>query len=151
MSSYPIVYKFPISPQTTFEKSWNPTEIIWKNFIHYLCVPFFWKDQFVSDSQRGMVYMCMCCVLSCSVMSNSLQPHGLQPARLLYPWEFSGQEYWRGLPCPPPGDLPNPGIEPRFPLLQVDSLPSEPPGKPMVILRGPLFSLPQGLTSVSLW
>ena len=35
-----------------------------------------------------------------------------------------------GLPCPPPGDLPNPGIEPRFPTLQVDSLPAEPPGKP---------------------
>ena len=32
--------------------------------------------------------------------------------------------------CPPPGDLPNPGIEPRFPALQVDSLPSEPPSKP---------------------
>ena len=38
------------------------------------------------------------------------------------------------MPCPPPGDLPNPGIEPRFPLFQMDSLPSEPPGKPMVIL-----------------
>ena len=37
---------------------------------------------------------------------------------------------WSGLPCPPPGDLPNPGIEPRYPALQVDSLPSEPPGKP---------------------
>ena len=36
-----------------------------------------------------------------------------------------------GLPCPPPGDLPNPGIEPRSPTLQVDSLPSEPPGKPI--------------------
>ena len=35
-----------------------------------------------------------------------------------------------GLPCPPPGDLPNPGIEPGSPALQVDSLPSEPPGKP---------------------
>ena len=51
-------------------------------------------------------------VLSCSVMSNSLQPHGLLPARLLCPWGFSWQEYWIGLPCPPPGDLPNPGIEP---------------------------------------
>ena len=38
---------------------------------------------------------------------------------------FSRQEYWSGLPCPPPGDLPNPGIELRFPTLQVDSLPSE--------------------------
>ena len=33
------------------------------------------------------------------------------------------------LPCPPSGDLPNPGIKPRSPTLQVDSLPSEPPGK----------------------
>ena len=38
--------------------------------------------------------------------------------------------YWSGLPCPPPGDLPNPGIEPRSPALQVDSLPAEPQGKP---------------------
>ena len=44
--------------------------------------------------------------------------------------EFSRQEYWSGLPCPPPGDLPNPGIKSRSPTLQADSLPSEPPGKP---------------------
>ena len=43
---------------------------------------------------------------------------------------FSRQVYWSGPPCPPPGDLPNPGIEARSPTLQVDSLPSEPPGKP---------------------
>ena len=60
----------------------------------------------------------------------TLQPHGLQPARHLCPWEFSTQEYWNGLPCPPPGDLPNPGIEPRSPVLQADSLLTEPPGKP---------------------
>ena len=42
---------------------------------------------------------------------------------------FSRQEYWSGLPCPPPGDLPNPGIELRSPALQADSLTSEPPGK----------------------
>ena len=30
----------------------------------------------------------------------------------LCPWGFSRQEYWSGLPCPPPGDLPNPGIKP---------------------------------------
>ena len=47
-----------------------------------------------------------------------------------HPWGFSRQEYWTGLTCPPPGDLPNPGIEPRPPALQADSLPSEPPGKP---------------------
>ena len=37
---------------------------------------------------------------------------------------FSRQEYWSGLPRPPPGDIPNPGIEPRSPALQVDSLPA---------------------------
>ena len=43
---------------------------------------------------------------------------------------FSRQEYWSGLPFPPPGDLPNPGIEPGPPTLQADSLLSEPLGKP---------------------
>ena len=38
---------------------------------------------------------------------------------------FSKQEYWSGLPFPSPGDLPNPGTEPRSPALQVDSLPTE--------------------------
>ena len=42
---------------------------------------------------------------------------------------FSWQEYWSRLPFPSPGDFPDPGIEPRFPALQADALPSEPPGK----------------------
>ena len=41
---------------------------------------------------------------------------------------FSRQEYWSGLPFPSPGDLPNPGIEPRSPALQADALTSEPRG-----------------------
>ena len=45
--------------------------------------------------------------------------------------KFSRQEYWSGLPFPSPGDLPNPGIEPRCPTLQADALPSELPGKPL--------------------
>ena len=48
--------------------------------------------------------------------------------RLLCPWGFSRQEYWSGLPHPPSGDLPNPGIERWSPALQADSLPFEPPG-----------------------
>ena len=43
---------------------------------------------------------------------------------------FSRQEPWNGLPCFPPGGLPNPRIEPRSPTLQADSLPAEPQGKP---------------------
>ena len=44
---------------------------------------------------------------------------------------FSRQEYWSGLLFPSPGDLPDPGIEPRSPALQADALTSEPPGKPI--------------------
>ena len=42
---------------------------------------------------------------------------------------LSRQEYWSGLPFPLPGDLPDPGIQPGSSAQQVDSLPSEPPGK----------------------
>ena len=42
-------------------------------------------------------------------------------------------EYWSGQPFPSPTDLPNPGIEPRSPALQVDSLPAEPAGKPRIL------------------
>ena len=67
-------------------------------------------------------HCCAVCALSRFVLSDSLRLHGLQPARLVCPWWFSRQEYWSGLPCPPPGDLLNPGIEPVAPSLQVDSL-----------------------------
>ena len=43
---------------------------------------------------------------------------------------ISRQEYWSGLPFPPPGDLSSPAIEPTSPTLQADSLPSETPGIP---------------------
>ena len=59
--------------------------------------------------------------------------------------EFSREEYWSGLPFLSPGVLSDPGIEPKSPALQADSLPSAPPGKPlgelcrpkqMLMLRG---------------
>ena len=56
-----------------------------------------------------------------SVVSNSLRRHGLYS-----PWGSPGQ-YWSGSPFPPPGELPNPGIEPKSPTLQVDSLPAASP------------------------
>ena len=59
----------------------------------------------------------LCDPMDCSLPGSSI--HG----------EFSRQEYWSGLPHPPPGGLPNPGIEPKYPAMQVDSLPSELPGK----------------------
>ena len=43
---------------------------------------------------------------------------------------FSRQQYWSGWPFPSPGDLPDPGVEPRSPALRAGSLLTEPPGKP---------------------
>ena len=56
--------------------------------------------------------------------------------------EFSRQEYWSGLPFPSPGDLPDPGIILGSPTLQADSLPSEPPGKPLVEIRRLMIRTP---------
>ena len=84
-----------------------------------------------SNEIQHMVRRCVC-MLSCLVVFDSVWPNGLQPARVLCPWGFSRQEYWSGLPCPSPGDLPNPEIESRSPTLQEDSLPTEPPRKSVV-------------------
>ena len=64
-----------------------------------------------------------------SVMSNPLQPHG---------------EYWSGQPFPSPGDISNPGIEPRSPTLQADSLPAEPQGKSITICNSTFTEFIQG-------
>ena len=94
----------------------------------------------------------LCAMPNFSGISNSLRLHGLQPARLLCPWGFSRQEYWGGLPCSPPGDLPNPEIKPSSPTMQMDSLLTEPPGKPMNTGAGSLTLL-QGIfpTQESSW
>ena len=54
---------------------------------------------------------------------------------------FSRQEYWSGLPFLSPGDLPNPGIEPRSPALQADSSPAEPQGSPHIGEEGEVVSI----------
>ena len=46
------------------------------------------------------------------------------------PTGFSWQEYWSGLPCPSPGDFPDPGVEPASPALAGKFFTAEPPGKP---------------------
>ena len=65
------------------------------------------------------------CVCVCVCVSDSMNCRTVD-CRAPLSIGFSRQEYRNGLPCPPPGDLPNPGIEPRSPALQVDSLPLEP-------------------------
>ena len=71
-----------------------------------------------SESEREVAQSCLTLrdPMDCSPSGSSVR--------------FSRQGYWSGLPFPSPGDLPNPGIEPRFPTLQADSLPTEPQGKP---------------------
>ena len=49
---------------------------------------------------------------------------------------YSRQESWSGLSFPPPGNLPNPGIKPRSPVLQADALTSEPPVRPKSLFIG---------------
>ena len=62
--------------------------------------------------------------------------------------EFFRQEYWSGLTFPSPGDLPDPGVEPRSPELQADPLQSEPPGKsPVYLYNGILFNHKKELSS----
>ena len=78
------------------------------------------------QASLSISYVC-CVVLSCSVVSDFLcDPMDSTPQALLS-MGFSWQECWSGFPCPLPGDLPHPGMEPTspaFPVLQVDSLPT---------------------------
>ena len=69
--------------------------------------------------------------VSHSVMSDPVTPWTVAQ-QIPLSMKFSKQEYWSGLSFPSPGDLPNPGIEPRSPVLQADSLPAEPQGKPII-------------------
>ena len=69
------------------------------------------------ESEVAQSYPTLCDPMDCSLPGSSV--HGISQAK-----------YWSGLPIPPPGDLLNPGIEPRSPALWADSLLSEPLGKP---------------------
>ena len=62
----------------------------------------------VAQSCLTLLHLCVWCVCR-SVVSDSSDPRSPQAPLSL---EFCGEEYWRGLSCPPPGDLPHPGIEP---------------------------------------
>ena len=85
------------------------------------------KKNKVTNLDETFKYM-----LSHSVMSDSLRPlwTGCQVPLFM---GFLRQEFWNGYPLPSPGDLPSPGIKLMSlasPTMKVDSLPSEPPGKP---------------------
>ena len=68
---------------------------------------------------------------SCQTLCYTMDTHAAYQA--LLSMRFSRQEYWKGLPCPPPGGLPNPGIKlmsPLFPVLAGGFFTTGPPGKP---------------------
>ena len=107
-----------------------------KTVTHYCLI----SAPHTSEGSLLIVRVCACQVPS--IVSDSLRPYGLQLATLLSPCRedscldppgdlnrflpgFLRQEYWSGLPCPPPGDLLHSGIEPMSPVflaLQEDSL-----------------------------
>ena len=82
------------------------------------CQQFILQLLFESESVNHSIASDSCDPMDCSPPGSSVLPG------------FSRQEYWSGLPCPPPGDVPGPVIEPGSPALQADPLPTEPPGKP---------------------
>ena len=79
-------------------------------------------------------------VCVCSVMSGSFLTPWTGSHQTPLTIEFSRQEYWSGLPFPPAGDLPNPGVNPMSPSLAGKYLTTEPPGKPGQGIPKPLFN-----------
>ena len=80
-------------------------------------------------------YFSSLCAVLCLVAQSCLtlcDPMHCSPPGSSVDGGFSWQEYWSGLPCPPPGDLPNPGTEPGSPTNQEDSSSAELPGKPFL-------------------
>ena len=77
------------------------------------------------------IRVCMLSRFSCVQLFATLWTVAHQPPLSM---GFSGQEYWSGLPCPPPGDLPNPGIEPCLLSSCIAGVffTTEPPEKPII-------------------
>ena len=87
----------------------------------------YWQGEFKLIQYLFNAYFFEIAVIlfSCSVVFNSLWPHGLYSPPAPLSMGFTRQEYWRGLPFPSPGDLPDPGIEPGSSTMQADPLPTE--------------------------
>ena len=115
--------------------SWNSSWCIinWYNCVHTSMFapqrqrPVHMKHVILIYSNHTSFFVLCFVAQSCPIVSD---PRDFSPLGSSVHGDSSRQEYWSGLPCPPPGDLPNSGIEPRSLALQVDSLPSEPPGNP---------------------
>ena len=97
-----------------------------------MCLWFAWKYPMGVCSN-----LLMCCVQSLQSCPTLCDPRDCSPQAPLSVG-FSRHEYWSGLPCPPPGDLPDSGMEPKSPVcpaLQTDALPLSSQGSPQFINR----------------
>ena len=93
------------------------------------------------------------CAVLCLVTQSSptvFDPMDCSPPGSSVHGDSPGKKTGSGLLCPPPGDLPNPGIEPRSPALQADSLQSEPLRKPKNTGAGSLSPLQGNLSHSSI-
>ena len=91
----------------------------------------------LGGGKSSPLVLCVCSVAS--VRSNSLRPPWTVAHQAPLYMEFSRQEYWGGLPWPPPRDLPGPETEPSSPALAGSSLPLVPPKKSVELSK--LFKL----------
>ena len=101
--------------------------VLFLEFIMLINTQKIWKSSPLNNptilSLKVKVKAAQSCLTLCNLMDYTV--HGILQA-----------EYWSEQPFPSPGDLPSPGIEPRSPTLQADSLPAELPGKPSVCQVG---------------
>ena len=110
----------------------NPCFLSLWTYVFYWIAEVELKPGWTFSKDPAIVSLCCAYLLSHDQL---FATPGLEPTRLLCLCGFSRQEHWSGLPCPPPGYLLNPGIKPRSPTLQADSLPAELPGKPYWLLQ----------------
>ena len=137
------MFNFLRNQQNVFQSSWTTLHSQQSTWQFWNAVSSAFKDILLSVVPHSL---CVCvCVCVCVYKWKSLSHVWL----FATPWavahqaplsmEFCRQEYWSGWLFPSPGDLPNPGIEPRPPTLQVDSLPSRPPGNPLYMATSYIF------------
>ena len=103
---------------------WSTAALGYKKLLVLFIHQFFFSSENVTHEMAMVPCVCVYVLVaeSCLILHDPKDCSPLGFSAMGFP----RQEYWSGLPCPPPGDLPDPGIEPRSPALQADSLSSEP-------------------------
>ena len=106
---------------------------LWTLFLHAFLLHFVMFAFCVTCAKTHIYVFCICQLLylvtqSCPALCD---PMDCSPPGSSVHGNSPGENNWSGLPCPTLRTLPNPGIEPRSPILQSDSLPPEPSGKPI--------------------